>query len=263
VAAEIRLAVVSLSARSPDGRDADYLEWHGLDHHPEQYAVAGIQHGQRWVSTPACRQARAATDDRFDAADHVMQYLFADPLEPSLDRFFTLGAELGRAGRMPIRLPAVELAGYEPVRRVTAAHALVRPEVLPWRPSRGGYLLVERDAADDGGDDLAAVDGVAGFWRYRGGSFDARLADTSGLHLTVCYVDGDPVETGRRLAGVVDADRTLFAAPFVSVVPWDWTRSLPEWSGRASRPRTPPRPRPWRHADRPAGSGPRSPRGRR
>lgn len=218
---------MSMSARSPDGNDAAYLEWHALDHRPEQYSIPGIQRGQRWVSTPACRAARAAGDERFTATDHVMQYLFADPLEPALDRFFALGAELGAAGRMPIRLPAVELGGYELVHRVTAEHALVRPEVLPWRPCHGAYLLIERGVEDAGGDDLARVDGVAGFWRHRGGAFHPRLADTTGLHLTVCYVDGDPVATGERLSEVVDAGRALLAAPFVNVIPWAWDRALP------------------------------------
>jgi hypothetical protein len=227
VTADVRLSVVSMSARSPDSADAAYLEWHALDHRPEQYSIAGIQRGQRWVSTPACRAARAADGERFTATDHVIQYLFAEPLEPALDRFFALGAELGAAGRMPIRLPAVELGGYELVHRVTAEHALVRPEVLPWRPCHGAYLMVEEGGADGDGAELAAVEGVAGFWRYRGGAFHPRLADTTGLHLTVCYVDGDPVTTGERLGEVLDRDRALLAAPFVTVVPWEWDRSLP------------------------------------
>lgn len=126
-----------MSARSPEGLDADYLEWHGLDHHPEQYGIDSIRLGQRWVSTASCRAVRAAEHGRFDAVDHVMQYLFADPVEPGLEEFFQLGADLHSIGRMPLRLPQVELGGYELVERYASPRVLVRDKVLPWRPARG------------------------------------------------------------------------------------------------------------------------------
>ena len=228
MAADVRLCVLSLSARSPEGSDAAYLEWHLLDHLPEQYGIDALQHGQRWVSTPACRAARpAGGDDALAAADHVVQYLFAEPTGPALDRFFALGGELHGAGRMPLRLPPVELGAYELVHRRTSASALVDPRVLPWRPCRGAYLVIEQGAGDDDGDELCDLDGVAGTWRYRGGTFHDRLADTSGRHLTVCYLDGDPVEVAARLGDALAGRHLLLAAPFVSVVPWDWERSLP------------------------------------
>ena len=76
---DVGLAFISLSAREPDGRDAEYLEWHHLDHRPEQHRLAGLRQSLRLVSTPACRAARAASVDPFDAVDHVMTYLFNDP----------------------------------------------------------------------------------------------------------------------------------------------------------------------------------------
>ena len=71
------LAVVSLSARHPEGDDAAYLAWHALDHRPEQHRLAGLRGSARFVSTPACRGARAASSERYDAVDHAMVYLFA------------------------------------------------------------------------------------------------------------------------------------------------------------------------------------------
>lgn len=217
-----------MSARSATGDDAAYLEWHALDHLPEQYSIPALVHGQRWVSTPACRNARLAGGERLGATDHVVQYLFAAADAATLDRFFALGAELRAAGRMPVALPPVELGAYEVVERVAADHALVRAEVLPWRPARGVYLVVEEG---EGGDlaALAGVPGVAGCWRFRGGRFHERLADTTGLGLSVCWLDGDPVETAARLAPVLAprAGRLLLAAPFEALVPWSWDRALP------------------------------------
>ncbi|HVV35432.1 MAG TPA: hypothetical protein VHC63_02430 [Acidimicrobiales bacterium] len=216
MAASVRLCVLSLSERSPDGDDAAYLAWHSLDHLPEQYSMRSLVLGQRWVSTPECRSARATGDGSLDAADHVVQYLFAD--KGSLERFFTLGAELREAGRMPLRLPPVELAGYA---FAGATSAVVRPEVLPFRPNRGAYLIVSDEPVA-----VPALDGVAGVWRYIGARFHERLVDTTGRHLTVCYLDGDPVAVGAALSDAL-TQPVRFAAPFVSLTPFDWTRSLP------------------------------------
>ena len=71
---DVRMAFISLSAREPDGRDADYIAWHSLDHRPEQYRLAGLRNSLRLVSTPACRAVRAASDSHYDAVDHVMGY---------------------------------------------------------------------------------------------------------------------------------------------------------------------------------------------
>jgi hypothetical protein len=230
---DVRLGVLSMSARSPDGLDAKYLEWHGLDHLPEQYRIPGIRSGQRWASTPACRAARVAGDARFEATDHVVLYLFADPVVASLDTFFDLGGALGAAGRMPLRLPAVELGGYELVGRAASLRVLAGADVLPWRPARGAYLLIESGGADNDLAELVDVPGVAGIWRYRGARPYPRLADTTALHLTVCYLDDDPVQVAGRIAGDL-ADRwrsgevvPMLGAPFEVVVPWAWDRALP------------------------------------
>lgn len=216
MAASVRVCVLSLSARSPEGDDAAYIEWHSLDHLPEQYSMRSLVYGQRWVSTPACRAARAQGDDALDGADHVVQYLFAD--KGSLDRFFALGAELREAGRMPLRLPPVELAAYA---FNDATSAVVRPEVVPFRPNRGAYLIVS-----DGRVDIKPTDGVAGVWHYVGGRFHDRLVDTRGRHLTVCYLDGDPAEVGAQITQSL-TQPVLLGAPFASLVPFDWERSLP------------------------------------
>jgi hypothetical protein len=225
---DVRVTVISMSARAPDGSDSDYLEWHGLDHLPEQYRVGGVRAGSRWVSTAACRAARAASDPRYDAVDHVVQYLFAEPVAASLDAFFALGAALGAAGRMPVRLPSVELGGYRLDATVAAPRVLTGADVLPWRPARGVYLLVEEDAGVPAA--LIEVPGVAGIWSWTGSaSVDRRLASTDGLRLTVGYLDDDPVATADRVGDVLASRSStrLLAAPLIAVVPWRWADALP------------------------------------
>ena len=229
----IRFAAVSMSARSPEKLDAHYLEWHALDHHPEQYGIDSVRLGQRWVSTASCRAVRAAEHGRFDDVDHIMQYLFADPVEEALDEWFALGAALRTAGRMPLRLPQVELGGYELVERYVAPRVLVRAKVLPWRPARGAYYVIERGEEHADLELLCEVPGVAGAWRYHGGKFHDRLADTSDLTLTVCYLDDEVIATARRLGAVLSESWNggslvpLLAAPFETVTPWGWDRTLP------------------------------------
>jgi hypothetical protein len=228
---DISTVFVSMSARDPEGRDAAYLEWHALDHRPEQYRLPRLRGSLRLVSTPACRAARAVNDDRYDAVDHVMTYFFGD-IE-ALGPFAKLGADLGKAGRMPRMLPAVERAVYH-VRGAEAAPRIkVGADVLPWWPATGVYLLIERGVA--GASDLLEVPDVGGAWWADGiGARDQPTADdATGLQITFCFLGGEPVDTAERLRPVLEkrwAEHSLvplLAAPFHIPVNYDWTRYVP------------------------------------
>ena len=47
----VKVGFFSLSHASPSGDDRPYLEWHQMDHMPEQYQLPGMILGQRWAST--------------------------------------------------------------------------------------------------------------------------------------------------------------------------------------------------------------------
>ncbi|HKA16259.1 MAG TPA: hypothetical protein VKH41_14645 [Myxococcota bacterium] len=228
---DVTAIFVSMSSRHPEGRDADYLAWHSLDHRPEQYRLAGLRASLRVASTPACRAARAVSAARYDALDHVMTYFFADVA--GLPDFAALGAAIKDAGRTPYLLPLVERGVY----RLTGTRAAPRikagADVLPWWPATGVYLLVERGEAP--ASDLAEVAGVGGAWWAAGVAVEAPYAsaDTRGLQITYCFLDGDPVETAARLRPCLEkrwADggvRPLLAAPFRTIVPYEWDRVVP------------------------------------
>jgi hypothetical protein len=147
-----------MSGRHPDGRDADYLQWHSLDHRPEQHRLATLRTSFRVVSTPACRAARAATDQRYDAIDHLMTYLFTDVA--GLPGFNELSIAMARAGRVPYLLPLVERGVYRLDGMLVAPRIKIGADVLPWWPTKGVYLLVERGRAPP--TDLIDVSGVGG-----------------------------------------------------------------------------------------------------
>jgi len=228
---DVSVIFISMSARHPDGRDAEYLAWHTLDHRPEQYRLASLRAALRVVSTPECRAARAASDPRYDAVDHIITYFFADL--DGLEPFGALGAALGDAGRMPYVFPAVERGVFRLDGAVAAPRAKVGADVLVWVPARGLYVLIERGEASPAA--LVDVPGVMGTWW--GGTVPLDVpyatADNAGLQFTYCFLDDDPVEVAERLRPVLDerwsdaAVVPLLAAPFHPIVRYEWARYLP------------------------------------
>jgi hypothetical protein len=227
---DVTLAFISLSAREPNGRDAEYVEWHSLDHRPEQHRLAALRSSLRLVSTPACRAVRAASVARFDTVDHVMTYLFNHV--DGLPSFNNLGAALHEGGRMPLRLPTVDFMTADLAGKVAAPAAVAGADVIPWRPAQGVYLMIERGGAPV--DALIDVAGVAGIWWYEGALAPAPYStDARGLQITYCYLDDDPVTIAKELGEIArqrwasSEAEGLLAAPFYTPVPFDWTRYLP------------------------------------
>ncbi|ABW10858.1 conserved hypothetical protein [Parafrankia sp. EAN1pec] len=222
---------VSMSARHPDGHDADYLEWHSLDHRPEQHRLASLRASFRIVSTPACRAARAASDERYAAADHVMNYFFTDIA--GLPSFNDLNMAMIDAGRTPYLLPLVERAVYRLDGAIAAPRVKVGADVLPWWPAKGVYLLVERGEASPA--PLVDVPGVGGLWWGGAAPMEPPYTtrDNAGLQIAYCFLDEDPATVGDRLKPVLEKRwqetglEPLLAAPFHTLVSYDWGRFLP------------------------------------
>lgn len=226
---DVRLAFVSMSAREPQGRDAEYLEWHSLDHRPEQHRIAGLRQSLRLVSTPACRAARAAGDGRYGAVDHLMTYFFAE--NAAFEQFKALSAALG-GERRPFRLPSVDSGYLRLAGKCAARHAIAGADVIPWRPSRGVYFIAEQGSASPAA--LAEIAGVAGIWWFHGGQQPVPgFRDNSGLQLSYCFLDQDPVEIAQGLRAPLErrwaehAIKPLLAGPFHTLVPFEWSRYLP------------------------------------
>jgi hypothetical protein len=228
---DVATIFVSMSARHPEGRDADYLEWHSNDHRPEQHRLTRLRASLRLVSTPACRAARAVSGARHDAVDHVMTYLFTDVA--ALHEFVDLAIALRDGGRIPYLLPPVERVVYRLDGTVAAPRIKAGADVLPWWPAKGVYLLVEQ--GDTPASELVEVPGVGGVWWGGALSLKPPYASTSntGLQISYCFLDGEPAETAERLRPALEKRwarsglKPLLAAPFHVLDPYEPDRFLP------------------------------------
>lgn len=227
---DVTTLFVSFSARHAEGRDARYIEWHSLDHRPEQHRLPTLRASLRLVSTPACRDARAVSPERFDAVDHVMSYFFAGA---DLDAFVDLSTGLREAGRTPELLPLVERGTYALAGMAAAPRIKIGADVLPFWPAVGVYLLVENGASSPA--PLVEQPGVGGAWWFSGAADDQSetSAVTSGLQCTYLYLDEDPASAAAALRPALEkrwADGRavpLLAAPFHPIAPYHWDRYLP------------------------------------
>lgn len=243
----VRLGYFSLSGHAESGDDRPYLAWHQLDHMPEQYQLPGLVLGQRWAATDDCRAARIAADDRWAGTEHVVCYLMGEPLDETVDGFLDLGGRLARMGRFPLHLPSRYRGGLALLEAHAAPRVLIGADVVPFRPHRGVYLVVEAAGDEDGdphhrrvGDEavpaLLGTDGVAGVWVFATSPEMRRDNFSPGdRRVTVCYLDDEPVAVARRLEEVLRpvwaaTAPPLLAGPYESMMRWDWERFGPTGS---------------------------------
>ena len=228
---DVTTIYTSLSKRHPEGLDADYLEWHSLDHRPEQHRLSQLRASFRMVSTPGCRAARAASDERYDEADHLQSYFFTDL--SAMNGFNDLNMALQNADRAPYLLPLVERAVYRVEGMAAAPRIKVGADVLLWWPAQGVYFMIERGGAPVA--DLLDVPGVGGAWWGGAEPLDPPFTtrDNSGLHVSYLFLDDNPAAVAEQLRPRLEhrwstkGIEPLLAAPFHSLVPYEWDRYLP------------------------------------
>jgi hypothetical protein len=226
-----------------------YNEWHQLDHLPEQMPIAGIAHGQRWVSSPRCKALSQSNGTGISDAHYLTLYMMRPPLDETLDDFYKLAVRLHEEDRFfPHRraLASGPLAvlGTHSVPRVRVSSAAV-----PFRPNRGVYVIVtspaepesESESASESAvrgrsaarlDALLGTPGVAGVWRFGPSTGQGAPARGGGKPLqadvTICYLDEDPVVVAGPIGEILSAGSErepitpTFAGPFETIIPWSW-----------------------------------------
>jgi hypothetical protein len=209
---KIKLGFVSFTEVEAGAHDS-YNEWHLFDHLPEQLPIPGIAWGQRWVLTPELRE-RAVLTPPLDRVHYVTLYLIAEPVEPTIARFFELAKELRAADRFHEQRVSHLSGGFELDGTVVAPRVLVSAEAVPYRPHTGVHVCVQPAREPAGLDELIAVDGVVGAWTFKGDEH----------RITWCWLDSNPEHIDRALADV-PAPGATFAATLRTIDPfrpWDW-----------------------------------------
>jgi len=226
---KVRLGFFSFTEITDPGEHQSYNEWHQLDHMPEQFPLEGVAYGQRWVSTPACRVARAVSEPPLDSIHYMTLYLMTDPVERTLREFMQLGRDLHAVGRFHMHRRARLSGPFPLVGESVAPRVLISAAAVPYRPNLGVYVEVEEVADDEDPADaerirtahlsaLCARPGVAGAWSF---------ADEQ-RRIVVAWLDAPPLELNDRLLPVVarrraeSTGRTVFAGPFETITPRDW-----------------------------------------
>jgi hypothetical protein len=237
----------SLARHAKDGDDRSYLEWHQFVHMPEKYEISGIVGAQRWISTSACRSARAAESAGWSTVSHVTSYLMAEPIEETLDGFFQVGnPNLTPPGERKTKMPYLPNQFQLPLKvtdTYAAPHVGLAPEVLPFRPNRGIYFILEELLEPDSSSDylrqavpeLLAISGVAGVWGFASSpAIGPRELHTPGHYrATLLYLDQEPSDVGMTLIEPLERwwrkapAKILLTAPFESMMNLDLDRFGP------------------------------------
>jgi hypothetical protein len=207
---KVKVGFFSFTEVTDPREHRSYNEWHQLDHMPEQFPLRGIAYGQRWVSTPACRAARAASTELLDPIQYVTLYLMTEPVDETLRDFFALGKELHEQDRFHQHRKAHLSGPFSLVATAAAARVLISAEAVPFRPHRGIYVVVQpTDPLAMSVDAAVSMPGVAGTWAF---------ADEQ-LRITVMWCDGDVLDVAARVGKIDGAE---FAGPFETITPWQW-----------------------------------------
>lgn len=61
---------------------AECNAWYQLDHRPENLALGGVAHGERWVHSPVCAES-TRTCAALDGLHYANSYWFRNPVDES------------------------------------------------------------------------------------------------------------------------------------------------------------------------------------
>lgn len=136
-------AFFSFTSMLEHGAHRAYNEWHQLDHRPENLALAGVRHGERWVRTPAAAE-RSFADARLAPTHYVNCYWFAPPVAESVREWQALAERSFQWGRrQDVTLCTRPLMGFfDTVKTYVAPRVRVSAEALPYRPHHGVLVHV-------------------------------------------------------------------------------------------------------------------------
>ena len=248
------VAFFSFAEITDRGKHRAYNEYHQLDHRPANLALPGVFYGERFVRTPACREASLAPDPRYERFHYFNYYLFRDDTPGTRDEWTRLGSLAAYWGRKPDHAWSTRTMGfYRTLKGYASPRVRVSPEVVPIRPARGVHVTIhelrgEPDGLDEFGRWMDTVhipalldcDGVAGAFTFvsEDGFPITRVAaappDNRCEMAIVLFLDDDPLTVtdglgARHQSGELGPswdDYSVawlrFTGPLETITPWQW-----------------------------------------
>lgn len=236
----VKAAVFSFYPPAAPDDDGSYLRWHLLDHMPEQYQLPGIHYAQRYIADGDYLDSRIAAAEPLAQVGNIVNYLVGDPVQKTFDDLMELRHRLEEIGRFPEVRPMLQLRLLALLRWYAAPRALISAEVMPFRPHRGAFVVVEEPTSTDVETWLRwlhtdhypavlSIPGVAGVWMYGSTStWDPHpMAKGDPQYISVIYLDDEPLAATKLLVPLVQdrwqsgAVRPLFAGPFRTMITWE------------------------------------------
>jgi hypothetical protein len=236
----VKAAFFSFTPPAPPDDDGSYLRWHLLDHMPEQYQLPGIQLAQRYIADGDYPGSRLVGAGDLEQVGNVVNYLVGDPVQQTHDDFMELGPRFAERGRFPQRRPVLQIRMPALLSWYASPAALIGAEVVPFRPHRGVFVIVEEPTSTDMGGWLhwlhtvhypavLATPGTAGVWMYGSTKTWNLHPATQGdpQYITMIYLDEDPLTVSEVLASQLQerwqsgAVRPLFAGPLRTMIQWE------------------------------------------
>jgi len=211
---DVKVGFITLTEVTSAGNHVDYNTWHQLDHMPEQFAIPGVVCGQRWVLTPEGAANAVAVDDPLGAFHYLTMYLMTEPVTETLEEFAEVRERLAKLGRFYEHRRARLSGAWVFLEALAAPRTLVAPEVIPYRPNRGVYVVIDEpapDAEQDKSDDPPPS-----------------LEVQDSTRITVAFLDEDPLEVAASVGPLVEEHwagapvRPRFAGPLSTITPWEW-----------------------------------------
>jgi hypothetical protein len=232
-------------------RHHDYNEWHQLDHRPENLALDGVRHGERWVRTPACAQASIVGDPRLGGTHYVNMYWFRSPARRSFREWQGLAERSYQWGRRPeLEYTYRGLMGlFSTVKGYASPEVLVSPDAVPFRPARGVLLSLRRFEARskeahryfaaydrDYAPALLSMPGVVGIWTFSSlsttidpswrpvaasATFDPSGSDAGTVRAELVFLDQDPLTVQQTLPWH-DGGKEIFTSALLPIQAWHW-----------------------------------------
>ncbi|WP_141014704.1 hypothetical protein [Nocardioides sambongensis] len=224
--ADVRRVFLSFPEVTDPSRHADYNAWHQYDHLPQNRALPGVRHGERWVRSPRCRVSGVSETSEgdplaadLDAAHYLAMYWFARPSRPAIEEWLELGSRTAEVGRRPeLEWTRRRFTGFfEPVAGAVADGVRVGAGAVPLLPHAGIVLDVRRSPAVEPAAvrEWAGVPGVHGAWAFVG------VGRADGLVVTMAWCAADPVTVAQACPSPPGG---LLRTPLAVIEPeaWDW-----------------------------------------